>query len=236
MLTSTLNKLVTKLMTVSLICLIITAVEGSSPDWAQSNQPDVQAIIMHGPGGTDLVDLTYPKVIPASQAAHDVAALAQDAGLGSVQVDVTNHAEKLPKLKTTPMTSATFTVSGILPDDNHETAFRLAPWVMAFKGYRTVTITYLMNQEFGFDGLRQYRDNNVDIELDRRGDAYTYRVAIIDPHFDHINLPFLQPDSHSTVTAVPPSRKPWIVAGFIAVSAIAAGLGYGVWALLSKIV
>jgi hypothetical protein len=204
--------------------------------YAGNNQPDVQAIIMRVPGGMDMVNITYPQIIPADQAARDVAALALDANLGAVDVDVTNSTEKLAKIKSTPMTSATFAAKGIMPDENHETAFRLEPWVLALKNYHNVSITYMVGKDFGFNGLRDYKNGNVSIALDRRGNDYTYRVAILDPRFTHLGLPFLQADAvHVTLTSVPETHRPWYIAAFLAVSAIAAGFGYGVWAFLTKI-
>jgi hypothetical protein len=208
--------------------------------YAQSNadtsQPDIQAIVMKGPGGSDMVNITYPKVISASQAARDVAALAQNCNLGSVNVDVSNQSETLKTIKTQPMTSATFAAKGMMPDENHETAFHLEPWVESLKNYHVITITYMLNKDFGFNGLRQYHDNNVAIALDRQGNAYTYRIVVLNPNFTHIKLPFLQSDADkATYARIPPTKKPWYIAAILAIGAIAAGCGYGVWAILTKI-
>jgi hypothetical protein len=235
--TATLRQLASRsFLTLLVIALTVEVSPRVLAQISTSNQPDVQAIIMRGANGTDMVNITYPKIIPASQAARDVAALAQDANLGAVNVDVTNAAEKLDKIKATPMTSATFAAHGIMPDENRETAFRLEPWVVALKNYHAMTITYVMDRDFGFNGLRQFRNNNVEIALEREGNAYTYRVLVVDPRFDRLNLPFLQADANHIVVAQAPAKRPWYIAAILGISAIAAGFGYAVWAFLTKMV
>jgi hypothetical protein len=198
-------------------------------------QPDVQVLILRDGFGHEMVDLTYPMVVPRDQAKRDVDAIAQAASLPSSNLDITDAALPLAGVKSTEMTSATFETMGAIPEGS--TSFRIEPWIIALRSYPNVAITYMMPPAFIFNGLRTYQDGNVQIALDHEGQSYTYHVRVLDNNFDHLNLPLMQPDPQAIEYAQAREQhsSTMRVVGLILLSVTAAGAGYAVYVLLSRL-
>ena len=197
-------------------------------------QPDIQVLILRNQAGPDLVDITYPEVVPSVQAHKDVDSIAQAASLTHGDLDISNSPLKLAGVKPIPMTSATFAASENVPDG--ATTFRLEPWILALRGYRNLAITYLMPPQFVFNGLRSYQDRNVQIALAQNGQSYTYHVHVLDSTFQRLNLPLMQPDPRAVEYAEAQQRRETDarMIGLVLVSIVAAAAGYGVYTFLSR--
>jgi hypothetical protein len=198
-------------------------------------QPNVQIVVLRDAFGHELVDVTYPMVVPKTQAERDVAAIIQAANVHENDLDITNSALPLAGAKSDIMTSATFETDGVVPEG--ATGFRLEPWIVALRSYPNVAITYLMPPEFVFKGLRTFQDSNVQIALDRKGQSYTYHIRVLDSNFNQLNLPMTQTDLNATTYAQVHDRRTSTlrIAGLIVLSAVAAGAGYAVYVLLSRL-
>jgi hypothetical protein len=198
-------------------------------------QPDVQVLIMRDAVGNEMVDLTYPRVVPRNQALRDVDSIIQSANLPSSDVDITNSALPMAGVKPPDMTSATFDTTESAAASS--TSFWIEPWIVALRAYPNVAITYMMPRQFLFNGLRTYQDKNVQIALVQNGESFTYHVHVLDSSFDHLNLPLTQPDPKAMQYAQAQERKGMTVrvVGLVLLSVVAAGAGYSVYVLLSRL-
>ena len=198
-------------------------------------QPDVQVLIMGYDAGDELVDLTYPRVVSKNQAARDVTAIAQAADLPSADIDISNGVMPMRGVKSASMTSATFMTTGAIPDGS--TSFRIEPWIIALRSYPNVAITYMMPTDFAFNGLRTFQDENVQIALDQQGQSYTYHVHVLNNNFSELNLPLMQPSPQviQYAKAEDHNASTTRVVGLILLSVIAAGAGFAVYVLLSRL-
>ncbi len=197
-------------------------------------RPDVQVLIMRDPWSRQMMSLTYPGLVPKAQAQGDVIQISKAANVAATDVSITNDALPLNGAKPIPMTGAVFEAPGVMPEN--ETTFRLEPLIIALKGYKNLAITYIMPPGFVFNGLRSFSNRNVQIALDRRDSTYTYKVHVSDPNFDKLNLPLMQPTPDQMRYADTSERRQSIfrVLGLVLVSALAATVGYAVYALLSR--
>lgn len=191
---------------------------------AKSSQPDVLVLVFAIAGGPDQIGLTYKNTIPHSQAERDIQAIKTATGWNITGVHI---ADMLPPVaqSTEKMTSADFVAQGAV--DPKSRYLPIEPFVDALRNYHHVTVTYLVNYPFAFEGLRQYADNHVNITLDQSGSGYTYQINYHDSQFGHLNLPRYQLSKTTATTADRAARNrqvnPWLVA-LVGVAAVGAGL------------
>ena len=168
------------------------------PGWAQtappipSGPPDVLVLVYQRPGMGDQVNITYPRLIPHAQAQRDVAALAQAAGWTPGASRITDAAPPVQgRGKISAMTSVALDAPNVVQNETH--AFPLEAFIRAFRSYKRLVLVFFVASEFQFQGLKQFADNDVQIAMEQHGSAYTYQIQILNPQFDHLNLPQSQP-------------------------------------------
>ena len=138
-----------------------------------TQQPDVLVLLFAVPGGPDQVGLTYPGLVPHAQALRDVHAIQAATGWTMTGMRITDQSAPIPKA-TGKMTGIDFVVPGAVAVHSH--TLPIEPFVNSLRSYHHVTVTYLMGQDFTFQGLRNYTDNHISIALDQRGSTYTYQI------------------------------------------------------------
>ena len=196
-------------------------------------RPDVQALIFPTAGG-DMIDLTYPGVVPPLQAERDVTALLHAGGWHTTDVDISDEALPVQGRAPVPMTSVTFQTEGVTPAAGQATV-RLEPWAVGLRIYRTLAVTYIMPPDFKFDGLRNYQDNHVQIALDQEQSTLTYHIRVLDGgNFSSLSLPLTQ-SSQMMEQAGGQSHRKLKLLGILVVGLVAAGVGYAVYTLLSRL-
>ncbi len=196
-------------------------------------RPDVQALIFPSAGG-DMIDLTYPGVVPPVQAERDVTALLHAGGWHTTDVDISDEALPVQGRAPVPMTSVTFQTVGVTPAQGQAT-IRLEPWAVGLRGYRTLAVTYIMPPGFKFDGLRTYQDSHVQITLDQEQSTLTYHIRVLDGgNFSSLGLPLTQ-SSQQMDQADAHSHRKLKLLGILVVGLVAAGVGYAVYTLLSRL-
>ncbi len=197
---------------------------------ATYGQPDVQVLIVPAPGG-DMIDLAYPGVVPPVQAERDVTAVLHAGGWHTSDVDISNDALPVQGRAAIPMTGVTFQIVGATPAPG-ETTIRLEPWAVGLRAYRTIAVTYILGPDFKFNGLRAYQDSHVQIALDQEQSTLTYHVRILDGgRFSSLGLPLTQPAPQTSPYS--PPKLNWM--GILVVGLAAAGVGYAVYTLLSRL-
>jgi hypothetical protein len=208
----------------------------ATPAWANAlgEQPDVQVLLLGDPAGQEMVDVTYRNIVPPAQVQRDLAAIAAATGTTCVGVDISNKALPLAGVRATPMTGVTFVTAGSEPIGS--TTLRLEPWIVALKNYPKISVTYIVPPQFAFNGLRTYKDDHVSIQLVQNNSTFSYRVRVLDPRFDRLNLPLMQPTAEQIrLSAAERRLNSFRLIGLVVLSAFAAALGYGVYTLLSRL-
>ncbi len=163
--------------------------------------PDVLAIIYQRPGMGDQVGITYASTVPHAQAQRDLDALAQASGWTPAEVKITDAPAPVQG-KMGAMTGVSFIAPSVIHDETH--AFPLEAFIRAFRSYKRLALVFFVSSSFQFQGLRQFADNNVQIAMEQHGSAYTYRIQIFNPQFDHLNLP---PSGSAGMTPGPVQRR-----------------------------
>ena len=161
----------------------------------QASSPDLLIVSYSLKDGSSVVSLTYPAVVPHKQAMRDVLSLEQATNETFRDIKVTDDFAPIRGSKHHPltrMTSVEFISLQSLSNSDH--AFAVASLIDAFKSYPKLAFTYFEAPSFHFRGLRNYEDEYVTVRFIRRGNTFTYNVAVRNAHFKRINLPAYSPD------------------------------------------
>lgn len=212
--------------TAGLLLALTSQTPAAPPSTAVSpNQPNILMLVYVSPDGQDTVGLTYPTAIPHTKAKGDVQALASSAGWVPSNVDIEDAPAPIIGSKDM-MTSVDFQAHVVEPSAKY---LPLEPVVLALKNYPHVAITYMVANNYSFEGLRNYSDKYVSIALDAHGNAYTYHIFVHDPKFQKLNLPLYQPPAAPQKTAEAPARRrvhPWQVMLVTVIACLAGGCVY----------
>ena len=205
---------------------------GARPAAHVGSGPDVLILVAAMPHGQDQIAVTYAKIVPHAQALHDLEARKAATGWTLRHVGITDAASSL-KRDRVMMTGIECVAANVVQPNTH--GLPVKPFVQAFRNYPHVLLTYFVGQDFHFQGLHDYADDDVQIKLNQHGGAYTYQINIRNPRFERLDVPYLQPPPVSGVRAVRAvhdhSARAWVVA-LVAVAAL--GTACIVYALLSR--
>lgn len=191
---------------------------------ASHGRPDVLILVYALSTGQGQIGITYPGVVPHSQAQRDLQALQRATGWQIGDVRITDQS---PPIQNThmKMTGIEFTAKGALVPGSNTLA--VEPFIDAFRAYHQIGLTYFVEQGFGFQGLRTYQDDYVQIAMTQHGSTYSYQIVVRDPHFGKLNLPRFQPSPGDTRLSgifgkSIRSAHPWLVL-LVVLAAIGAG-------------
>lgn len=208
------------------LCVALLLAPGSGQGHAApaSARPDVLILVYALSSGQGQVGVTYPVVVPHAQAQRDLKALQAETGWRFSGVKITDLPPPLANA-TGKMTGLECTVVGALIPRSD--TLEVAPFVNAFRGYHRIGLTYFTEPGFGFQGLRDYTDNHVQIAMTRQGTTFSYRIFVRDPHFGKLSLPRYQapPGQERSVgasRAAHPAVRPWLVV-LVVLAALGAG-------------
>lgn len=196
-------------------------------------RPDVLILVYALSSGQGQVGVTYPTVVPHAQAQRDLKALQSETGWRFSGVKITDLPPPIQNAKG-KMTGLECTVSGALTPRSD--TLEVAPFINAFRGYHQIGLTYFTEPGFGFQGLRDYADNHVQIAMIQHGTTYSYQIVVRDPHFGKLTLPRYQmaPGQARSVSGgseAPRAVRPWLVA-LVVLAAL--GAGAVVYTLLAR--
>ena len=198
-----------------------------------TGQPDVLILVYQMPGGLDQIGFTYAKSVPHSQALSDLHTLQNETHWAAHGLQISDAVGPIHS-RVGKMTSVSFASAGVAPYDVHN--FPVEPFVQAFRGYHQIVLAFVADRGYQFQGLRDYTDNYVQIAMEQRNSAYTYRIRIIDPHFDQLKLPAVQPDT-PTATESRASLIPAQAFGIrkaLMLIACALAVGIGVYVITAR--
>lgn len=198
-----------------------------------SARPDVLILVYALSSGQGQVGVTYPTVVPHAQAQRDLKALQAETGWRFTGVKITDQLPPIQNARS-KMTGLECTVLGALTPRSD--TLEVAPFVNAFRGYHQIGLTYFTEPGFGFQGLRDYADNHVQIAMTQHGTTFSYQIVVRDPHFGRLSLPRYQmpPGQARSVGAGSDARKavrPWLI---LLVLIAALGAGAIVYSLLAR--
>ncbi len=198
-----------------------------------SQRPNVLILVYALSSGQGQVGVTYPNVVPHAQAQRDLKALQLETGWRFSDVKITDLPPPIQNVRG-KMTGLECTVSGALTPRSD--TLEVAPFVNAFRGYHQIGLTYFTEPGFGFQGLRDYADNHVQIAMTQHGTTYSYQIVVRNPHFGRLTLPRYQmpPGQARSVSGrseTPRTARPWMV---VLVVLAALGAGAVVYSLLAR--
>ena len=204
------------------LTLFFSGLSVSSRAQSASPAPDVLVLVVQRPGLGDQVDITYSGLVAHPQVQRDLDALRKATGWTQTGLKITD--DRAPVQKVRYLTGATFTAPNIVQNETH--ALPIEAFITAFHLYKNLALIFLVDSSFQFQGWPQYADNNVRITLEQHGAAYTYRVAILNSHFEHLGLPgTAQAAAAAAVTAKRKAHvSPLLLLAGIVLAAAFAGL------------
>jgi len=175
----------TALLITLALTLIISTNASAVNDPPGTRMPDVLVWVdARNPGG-HWVSLTYPKVVPKSQAEDHLGRLLQETGWAASNITISDGS--VMKSGDNPMTSAEFVTPSVLqPDAGH---LPIEPIIKALKDLKNIEIQYLVSPTFQFTGLSDYENRYVKIGLERGNNTYRYIVLVKSSNFESLDLP-----------------------------------------------
>lgn len=209
-----------------LLTLFFSGLSVSSRAQSTPSAPDVLVLVVQRPGLGDQVDITYSGLVAHPPVQRDLDALRKATGWTQTGLKITD--DRAPVQKVRYLTGATFTAPNVVQNETH--ALPIEAFITAFHLYKNLALIFLVDSSFQFQGWPQYADNNVRITLDQRGAAYTYRVAILNSHFEHLGLPGTAQAATAAVTAKrkAPVSPLLLLAGIVLAAAFAGLLVFAV--------
>lgn len=222
---------------IALIFLTSTAYCQTPPSIA--TKPDVQILIAPGVDGWTIATVYPGKVARSETQARlrrlrlltrwPVEGLAfEDRQLDRETASVANPTQSGAARPV--MSSATFQTSGNLVDFSQGT-LAVEPFLVAFRDFSRIHITYLGLRNFKFQGLSRFRDSRVELSLIPLEDTFTYQATLTDHQFELLNLPLRdspqQESANTTVNSTSPNRRLLLGIGAVGVIALGvAGIAY----------
>ena len=199
-----------------------------------TGQPDVLILVYQMPGGLDQIGFTYAKSVPHSQALSDLHTLQNETHWAAHGLQISDAVGPIHS-RVGKMTSVSFASAGVAPYESHR--FPVEPFILAFRGYHKIVLAFVADRGFQFQGLRSYTDTHVQIALEQRDSAYTYRIQITDPHFDQLSLPNSQPKvpADAEGRAILPSERVFGLRQALLLIACALAVGGGVYIITARL-
>ena len=203
------------LITVLVSCgSIIFAQDKSAPKKLSS--PDALVLVLSGMGPNDQVSINYATAVSKIDAQKDLDVLAKSTGWVIQNQSITTQAGHTPGAK--PTTSANFQVSPIV--DARQGTFPLEPFLVALKRFKTIQVNYLVASQFPFQGLKNFENDYVKINLGRSGNSYLYTVDIKNSNFDRLDLPLREQNNAPKKAPMPLGARIMIIVGMSLVGAV----------------
>lgn len=146
-------------------------------------------MIMANQNARDLVSVNYASVVPLATAQADLDKVAALGGWSPVNAKGETRASGGPE--PVDSTSISYQAKIVAYDKG---ALPIEPFIMALKRFEYIEIDYLTPAAFHFNGLRDYEDKYVKIELQATGEnTHRYRITVKDAGFTKLDLPLTQP-------------------------------------------
>ena len=214
----------------SIIAVLVICVSSFAQDKSAAKKltsPDVLVLVLSGMGPYDQVSINYTSAVSKLDAQRDLDTLARKTAWNIQNQSISTQAGSMPGAKST--TSATFQVlpvvnasQGVLP---------LEPFIVVLKRFKTIQINYLVASSFTFQGLKNFEDDFVKINLSRSGNSYLYTVGVKNSNFDRLNLPLKEESKAPQKASMPVGARVLLIIGLALICAL---LVYGVVTVLTK--
>lgn len=178
------------LLYLAIISLSLTTPTLAAPDVsAKFTHPNVLVLVLGGFGAYDQVSINYTGVVALPKAQADLDA---SASIGKWQaLNARGETKSSGGPNPTPTTSISFEAKGIIGYGNG--TLPLEPFITALKRFEFIEIDYIVPNGFSFQGLEDFENPYVKIQLSPTGNSYRYRVVVKDTGFTKLDLPLLQP-------------------------------------------
>lgn len=211
---------------VAAACLMVSA--PGSHGAPSVPRPEVIVLVSAGPDGNDTVAITYARAVSDKAARSDLDALLRLTHWPArgVVIDTARLVRDTPK-----MTSVSFAAPMVVPYP--EGMLPVAPFILAYKQYRSLVVVFQPQRQFGSKGPASYEDRQVKVELQENPGSYRYNVWVADAAFTSLSLPAktaagTQESPDATGKAAPPRVLILVLAFGLAIS-----VGLAVYALVA---
>lgn len=178
------------LLTVLLVCLLLCL---SQSVHAQTNdtftRPQVLVLVMGGFGSSDQCSINYDSVVSLPKAQSDLDTIA---AVGNWQVkDAKGETRSSGGPKPVPTTSISFAAKGLI--GYADGTLPLEPYLLGLKRFKFIEVDFITPSGFTFQGLEDFENRFVKIQLSKSGTAYRYRIVVKNGDFTKLDLPLRQP-------------------------------------------
>lgn len=177
-------------MLLPLAAIVIMSLAVSAADAAPKFvRPDVLVLVMGGFGPSDQVSINYTGVVALGKAQADLDATAT---VGKWQAsNARGETKSSGGPNPTPTTSITYQAKGIIGYGNG--TLPLEPFIAALKRFKFIEVVYIVPAGFTFNGLKDFENEFVKIQLSPTGTSYRYRVVVKNAGFAKLDLPLTPP-------------------------------------------
>lgn len=177
----------TTLFAVLLLCSNIPSY--SEPASAPQFRPNVLVLIMGSPNAREMVSINYTDVVALTTAQADLDNMASLGGWSPTGARGETRSSGGPDpVESTSISFQAHIIGydkGVLPIES---------FITALKRFKFIEIDYLTPTTFHFNGLRDYEDKYVKIDLKSMGpNTHRYRITVKNAGFTKLDLPLTQP-------------------------------------------
>ncbi|MGI6296693.1 MAG: hypothetical protein ACOX3G_11460 [Armatimonadota bacterium] len=177
----------TILFAIILLCSSVSLF--AAPKSNSAFRPKVLVLIMGNQNAQDLVSVNYTSVVPLATAQADLDKVAALGGWSPVNAKGETRASGGPE----PVDSTSISYQAQVLGYDKGT-LPIEPFITALKRFELIEIDYLTPAAFQFNGLQDYEDKYVKIELQAMGThTYRYRITVKNAGFTKLDLPLTQP-------------------------------------------
>ncbi len=157
----------------------------AAKDAQKFTRPQVLVLVMGGFGSSQMCSINYDRVVELEKAQSDLDAIAA-AGNWEVR-DARGETKASGGPRPTPTTSISFAAKGLIDQANG--TLPLEPFLVGLKRFKYIEVDYITPSQFVFQGLKDFENEFVKIDLRQSGNSYRYRVVVKDGDFEKLNLP-----------------------------------------------
>ena len=206
------------------MCVCLLALAGPAAIAVDDNtfiRPQVLVLVLGGFGPSEQCSISYDSVVALPKAQSDLDAIAA-AGKWQVR-DAKGVTKSSGRPKPVPTTSISFAAKGLI--GYADGTLPLEPYLHGLKRFRFIEVDYIAPSGFVFQGLKDFENNFVKIQMSQNGNSYRYRIVVKDAGFTKLDLPLHESEKPKTEEShATDARRILIAVGLAVIAALVAYL------------
>lgn len=214
------RSIILRVMTVTIIVGLLLCISNcfaqNKPSASKLPSPDVLVLVLDGMGPYDQVSINYAGTVSKTDAQKDLMELSKISHWVIQNQSVSTQAGSMPGAKQT--TSAAFQTMPVV--DKTQGTLPIEPFIVTLKRFKNIQINYLVASKFTFQGLKNYENDNVKINLRQSGNSYLYTVGIKNSDFERLDLPLKAESGTAQKQPMPLGARILLIIGLALVCAV----------------